>query len=112
MPTEDWIHEDTSKLESKKLSYEEVREQVADLLFSRRETGEEENAELLREEDLHLLQRRMNQEPKKRRKQKEVVMFTDSASGVRCRLLPKMSIWYGRSLFNYAVLIALSSFSL
>ena len=100
-------------LECKKRSYEEVREQMADLLFSRRETDDEENAELLREEDLHLLQRRMkNQQPKKRRKQKEVVMFTDQASGMRCRLLPKMSIWYDHCCFTmqcyYCALIVFS----
>jgi hypothetical protein len=67
---------------------------VTDLLFSQREAEDEENAELLHEEELHIQRRIRNQWPKNRQKQKEVVMFTDRATGLQFRLLPKMSIWY------------------
>jgi hypothetical protein len=80
-------------LEYKKRSYTGICEQVAELLFGQQQrlTENEENAEFLREEQQ---QRRDRIQPKKRRKQKEVVMFTDIATGLRSRLLPKMSIWY------------------
>ncbi len=81
-------------LEYKKRSHKVLSKQVTDLLFSRRETEDKENAELLHEEELHIQRRIRNQWPKKRRKQKEVVMFTDRATGLQSCLLPKMSIWY------------------
>jgi hypothetical protein len=76
----------------KKRIHEEVRTQVADLLFSKSllqvEDVESQDAELLHQQDVE--QRHVN---KKRRKQKQVVMHTDTATGTRHRLLPTMSIW-------------------
>ena len=72
-------------LQFQKRSYDELH----DLLFS--------NSLLLQEE-----QEREGQatafigpsRPKKKRKEKQVVMFTDPHTGARLRLYPTMSLWY------------------
>jgi hypothetical protein len=78
-------------LEYKKRSYKGICEQVAELLFGQQQN--EENVKFLREEQQQR-QRRDRNQPKKSRKEKEVVVFTDIATGLRSCLLPKMSIWY------------------
>ncbi len=81
-------------LECKKRSREELSKQLTDLLFNRRETEDEENAELLHKEELHIQHCIRNQASKKRQKQKEVVMFMGRVTGMQSCLLPKVSIWY------------------
>ena len=80
-------------LQYKKRSNEDVYTQVADLLFRKSllQAEDEERAELLHEEAEQ--RRRVGNKPKKRRKEKQVVMYTDMATGLRCRLSPTMSLW-------------------
>jgi hypothetical protein len=69
-----------------------VRTQIADPLFSKSrlqvEHVEPQDAKLLYQQDVE--QRHVN---KKRRKQKQAVMYTDTATGTRHGMLPTMSIW-------------------
>jgi hypothetical protein len=62
-----------------------------DLLISKSLVQGEEEEESA---DLKLLQQRgVWNKPKKRRKQKQVVMFTNTATGLRCCLSLTMSLW-------------------
>jgi hypothetical protein len=77
-------------LQYNKRSYEEDCTQIADLLFGKsllQVEYDEQDADLYQQD---VQQRHVN---KKRRKQKQVVMYTDTATGTRHRLLPTMSIW-------------------
>jgi hypothetical protein len=75
----------------KKRSYEELDQHVADLLFTNsllsNEEENEDNAQ--RQND----QTNPTRTAKRKRKEKQVVMYTDVSTGVRCRLHPRMSMW-------------------
>ena len=75
----------------KKRSYEELDQHVADLLFTNsllsNEEENEDNAQ--RQND----QTNPTRTAKRKRKEKQVVMYADVSTGVRCRLHPRMSMW-------------------
>ena len=72
-------------------SNEESNEQLAELLFSKSLLREEEATE---EGSPPHASSGLRVGIKRKRRQKEVATYTDSNTGVRCRLHPRMSLWY------------------
>lgn len=80
-------------IQFKKRSYEDLQMQVESLLFSTSLLQEgHHNGELEEARDNSSSFTIMP--AKKKRKERQFVMFTDPHTGLRCRLYPTMSLWY------------------
>ena len=77
--------------EYKKRSNEEFDGVAAEFLFGNSLLRTREDNE--RHEDQGHSHVTTARHPKKRRKEKQVVMFTDQVTGKQMRLLPRMSLW-------------------
>ncbi len=75
--------------EFKKRSYEELDKHLADMLFTSSLLHGEEEHEGNENDQEHGTIRKA----KRRKKEKQVVMYTDPSTGLRRRLHPRMSLW-------------------